>query len=689
MKFAALLMVPALFALDVRKRADLPDGVALIAANGSETYYTREGALYRRPAERVADLPAGEGRSLSAANGLLYATADQVYRLEGRRFVPVAQQAGTRQAALGPKGELAIAHADGLTVGGQRLYPRDGTRSWAPVDVRGVAYDSSGRLWFASPQGVGRYDGAWQLYTTEDGLPFDDFTTMAAAPDGAVWLGTTRGAIRFDGHRWEYRHGLRWLPGDRVISIAATPDRTAWFLTASGAGAIESRAVSLKEKARRFEEEIDRRHRRTPFGYVHSVRLDRPGDLSRWTQSDTDNDGLWTGMYGAGECFAWAATKDPAARRRARAAFEALRFLQTVTQGGTPPAPPGFVARAILPVSGPDPNQSAYTRAKDEQRRATRDRLWKVLVPRWPLSADRQWYWKADTSSDELDGHYFFYAQYYDLVADTPAEKEEVRRVVVALTDHLIDHNFTLVDWDGKPTRWGLFDPDTLNHDPAFWEERGLNSLSILSYLKVAEHMTGDGKYREAARKLIREHAYAANVLVPKIAYGPGDGNQSDDEMAFMSFYNLLRYETDPALHEIYAQAFHNYWQIERPEMNPLFHFLYAAVAGAESRTRPFGAIDLRPSGDWREDAMDTLERFPLDRVDWRMTNSHRKDLVRISAGRGYRRNGKVIPIDERYVEYWNHDPYQLDTGGNGLTLADGAHYLLPYYLGLHHRFLK
>ena len=38
----------------------------------------------------------------------------------------------------------------------------------------------------------------------------------------------------------------------------------------------------------------------------------------------------------------------------------------------------------------------------------------------------------------ELDGHYFFYPLYYDLVADTVEEKERVREVVRDLTDHLV-----------------------------------------------------------------------------------------------------------------------------------------------------------------------------------------------------------------------------------------------------------
>ena len=76
-----------------------------------------------------------------------------------------------------------------------------------------------------------------------------------------------------------------------------------------------------------------------------------------------------------------------------------------------------------------------YTPERDRQTQATRDRLWKVIAPRWPTSADGQWYWKSDTSSDELDGHYFFYALYYDLVAKSDAEKQAVRAHVAGVAD--------------------------------------------------------------------------------------------------------------------------------------------------------------------------------------------------------------------------------------------------------------
>jgi hypothetical protein len=606
-----------------------------------------------------------------------------------------------RQSALARDGRIAAAAAGGLYLkrasgAWERLFPKSGNRSWAPVDVRGVAFDSRDRLWFASPQGAGCLDGStWTLYTGAEGLPYDDFTTLAAGPNGEVWFGTHRGAIRFDGTTWEYRQGLRWLLDDDVRSIAVGTAGDAWITTGKGPAHIERRTTTLAEKARLFEAEIDKRHRRTPYGFVLEVQLKTPGDPSSWVQHDSDNDGLWTAMYGAGECFAFAATGREDARKRAIAAFEALRFLGTVTKGGSHAPPRGFVARSILPASGPDPNRQDSPE-HDRRMRETRDRLWKDLSPRWPLSADGKWYWKADTSSDELDGHYFFYGVYYDLVARSEEEKRAVREHVAALTSHMVDHNFQLVDHDGKATRWGVFDPQNLNHNPNFREERGVNSLSMLAYLKVASHITEDAKYERAYRSLIQDHAYDQNVMIPKSNAGPGAGNQSDDEMVFMNYYGLLRYEKDPALRRKYLIAFHNHWKMEEPELNPLFNFLYALSASGEKFEDAFDSIDLTPAGTWLPDSVDTLRRYPTDRIAWGYHNSHRKDIVPLPAYAresdgsplGYRINGKVLPIDERYVGHWNHDPWRLDQNGDGRSLGDGASFLLPYYLGLYARFI-
>jgi len=679
------------------------------AASGSSLYVVYDGSLYRVTGganSRLGALPGSHALAVAVRDNDVYVAArDGLYRVANglaRIELPV-NPIEIRQIAVGPGGELVVAANEGLFIRNQAgawkaEYPQDGNRSWAPRDVRGVAFDSEGRLWFASPQGAGVRSGTnWKLITGLEGLPYDDFTTVATGERGVLWFGTKRGAIRFDGKTWEYRQGLRWLPDDDVRAISVSPRGDAWFATSKGVGLIERKPITLGEKARYFEDEIDKRHRRTPYGYVAAVQLPRAGDKSEWIQHDTDNDGLWTAMYGAGECFGYAATHDPLAKQRARKAFEALRFLSEVTQGGEHPAPPGFPARAILPTSGPDPNLHD-SKERDIHTRASRDHLWKVLSPRWPKSADGKWYWKTDTSSDELDGHYFFYAQYYDLVAETPQEKEDVRKVVRAITDHLLAHNYSLVDWDGTPTRWGVFDPVTFNDKRAWWAGRGLNALSILSYLKVAEHMTGDPKYQSAYNKLVTEDKYATNMMVAKIAAGPGSGNQSDDEMAFMSYYDLIEYETDDDLLQKYSYSLSNYWSGERPEMNPFFNFVAAASLEGKKFADAFQTQDLTLTGDWLDDSVDTLRRLPLDRIDWRHQNSQRKDIVAARwftpedderTGLGYRRDGRVLPVDERFFEFWNHNPYTLDTGGGGHALGDGAVFLLPYYMGLYHHYIQ
>lgn len=691
--------------------------------SGAEERQVQVGTIRQevaRHAERQSGLPSADVLNVACdAHGVLVTTTAGQVRRDGDRWVPVADATGagtaaapkdlpanTRQWAQRCDGTQAAATADGLFErpaqgAWHRLQVDDGQgRLWAARDVLGVTYDARDELWFATRAGVGqRTTAGWRFLEGRDGLPYNDFTCCAAGADGSVWFGTHRGAIRYQDGQWAYRQGLRWLPHDDVRAIAVEPDGTAWLATAQGVGCIERRPMTLADKAEYYEDEISKYIKRTPFGYTAEVSLPRPGERSQVVQSDSDNDGLWTAMYGAGQCFAFAATGSPESRQRAQQAFEALRFLQVVTQGSHPSPPHGFVARTILPTSGPDPNLGRL-----EQDRLTRidgDRLWKVYEPRWPKSADGQWYWKSDTSSDELDGHFFFYPLYYDLVADTDAERERVRTVVRDLADHLIRHDFVLQDHDGQPTRWAVYRPKVLNRDLNWSAERGLNSLSIVTYMTVAAHITGEQRYRDALQHLIEEHGYHLNIMVPKTQRGIGSGNQSDDEMAFMSFYSLLKYTKSPELRRHFLTAFYAYWMLEQPERNPFFHFAYASAGLGESHQDEFDEHALSPWDGWLTDSVATLTDFPLDRCDWGHQNSHRIDLVHLprqhgggslelneDGERGYRVDGKVLPVAERHFNHWNTDPWQLDYHGGGHTLASGTVFLLPYYMGLYHGFI-
>ncbi len=698
--------------------ATLGRSIRLLATNGQRiaaTLYDSENSgacksiLLVAGDKIVKTIPLTDNFSaLALADQIYFAREPEISALDNNNrihFLPTLD-GEVRQICLDAKKRVYLAATAGLfqydSTGKtwQPLFPQQGKKNWLPRDARGLTCDRNGILWFACPQGVGCRKGEqWFLYTAQDGLPYDDFTAIATGEEGVVWFGTRKGAIRFDGKNWEYRQGLRWLPDDQVNAVAVSAQGRAWFATPKGVAVIERKPMTLAQKATWFEDEIDRYHRRTPYEYVLEVSLKRPGDKSEWTQQDSDNDGLWTAMYGSGECFAYGATKDPLARKRSLKAFKALQFLSKVTQGGTPPAPDGFVARTILPTSGRDPNIGRL--AADQRREKQSDGLWKILQPRWPKSKDGKWYWKTDTSSDELDGHYFFYGAYFDLAAESEAEKAEVRELVSGLTDHIIRHGYNLVDHDGKPTRWARYSPAELNLDARWFVERGLNSLSILSYLYTTAHITGEKKYLVAADSLINKHGYLQNLMCTKLQRGVGGGNQSDDEMAFMCYYNLCKYAPEQIKGQVAVSMLLS-WRMEYPEMNPFFNFAAAAMCEGRSYQDHWGVHPLTLTGSWLEDAVATLQRFPLDRIDWRHDNTQRTDLVRLSEiwaaydddpgifpQKGYCVNGKVIPVDERHFNHWNHDPFALTTGGNGHELADGAVFLLPYYMGLYHGFIK
>jgi hypothetical protein len=213
--------------------------------------------------------------------------------------------------------------------------------------------------------------------------------------------------------------------------------------------------------------------------------------------------------------------------------------------------------------------------------------------------------------------------------------------------------------------------------------------------------VTGEARYTAASRELIEDHGYAQNAMDPGVQAGPGSGGPRDDMTAFLCYYSLLRCSRDERLKAQIRASFSRYWVAKAPEMDPFFHFSYVAHLPPANRTQPRGGSPLRRWPDWFEDSLATLRGLPLDRLDWPHRNSHRLDLVPWGiepsvdplearhSGRGSRVNGKVLPVENRHFNHWSADAWCLDASGDGGQLASGTVFLLPYYLGLYHRFIE
>jgi hypothetical protein len=595
--------------------------------------------------------------------GVILQTRTGQFHFNGDSLIPTAEKA--RGEAVSFDGaEFVIKDNRLLRIDADeaRPVPEFGRDGLPDDDARDIALSPDGELYVATASGIGilAKDGKWRHLTGRDGgLPVNDVTCLSFAADGTLWVGTKVGAARrWPSGEWNYRMGPRWLIGDEVLDIVAAPDGSGYILTAHSLTHLYTRKMTLREKARHYDAIAQARHVR--HGAVTSCNLRDADDFESWYMTDNDNDGLWTAIYLGAKCFEYAATQDPEAKRIAKKHFEFMHRLVTIN------GIPGFVSRSIRP--------SRDTPGGHEEYHYQGDGEWHEST------VEPGWQWKADTSSDELSGHFFAWGVYYDLVAKgDAAEEKRVEELVRQVVNHLIDHDFTLTDVDGHPTRWAVYSPRLLHGDLMWSDQVGFNALGILAHLKVAIHICGDQKFKDAYQMLIDKWGYAVKAMFAKemLPNTPGAGvNHSDDEMAWLEYYHLLLYpDEDERLRWQYRYSATRSMRPEIPERSPFFNFVFALHA---------------PQWAHVADGVDTLRRWPLDLRQFEARNSHRDDVIVDPRSSRHRHKTLLEPvrIDERVPSKWNHDPYVADGGGDGRHEESGAEWLLPYWMAVYHKLI-
>ncbi len=451
-----------------------------------------------------------------------------------------------------------------------------------------VDIDPAGNVWVGTDKGMCVYDDSnfWLDSSKAEGLPSANITGMAVAQNGDRYYSTTTGLIHQHNGKLTHYCYKRWLPDPHATAVAISEDGKVCVSTNAGISVFETKMMTLEEKANYLYEMTEKYNVRKD-GYILGRDLTREGELSDDDViCNSDNDGLWTGLYLATLSFWYACTKEERIKASAQRSLKAMIKLTEIT------GKEGFTARAIR---YPD-ERDYYTGARHE---------WHDAVDKEGNKLE----WLGETSSDEMVGHMYGYSTYYDLVADDE-EKALIRSVVKKILDHILENNFRLVDVDGLPTTWANWNPDLLNNDHKWMFEKGTNSLEILSFLKIGEHMLGDKKYTDAFNYLVSDKHYAMNLMQYRIP----DGHllHIDDNLCFLIVYPLMKYTTDPVLRSVFAMGLTHHWNEERVERNALFNFTYGAITGER--------FDV-------DNAVDELVDYPMDTISWSLFNSYRKDL--------------------------------------------------------------
>jgi len=145
---------------------------------------------------------------------------------------------------------IAADAQDNIWCGGYSLLKFDGTSWTSYLPYQGVGYvaiDKQGNKWFGTNgYGIFKFDGTnWTTYTTSNSnLTDNSVTAMAVDAQGGIWIGTSSritwrgtGVSKFDGNTWiaytaeNTNNGLAY---DNVTSITIDAQGNKWFITGKG-----------------------------------------------------------------------------------------------------------------------------------------------------------------------------------------------------------------------------------------------------------------------------------------------------------------------------------------------------------------------------------------------------------------------------------------------------------------------
>lgn len=582
------------------------------------------------------------------AGEVIVASKNRIYQLNDEKLTALDNQP-SRAPILGIASyseTIYVRHASrvGFLQNGRYLY--EFVQDWGHLPRGSTTQDIMAygpQLLVPTDMGLATLRGmTWRTVTGNEGLCYEETTCVTKGFARDYWVGTTRGAIRVVDGDYHYFGYERWIPHDHVNAVACG-DNVAYIATDGGLGIINYKPYTLQKKSAWYKRWLDEWGMKR-LGFINTISRNKDGSYTRFLG---DNDGGWACHYLSALCFEYAVTKDPEVRAEAVDVFKTIKWLEEITPM------PGFPARAIYAVGEPANQATGGSAGRAAE---------------WTLTEDGKWEWKGDTSSDEIASHYFSTAVFYELVAQGK-EKEAAREHIQRVTDHIIDNGWMLRDLDGKPTVWARWDRDFVL-SPEHRDEFGLNSGQALNIIAIARSIVGGEKYEKAQAQLLDWH-YPWNTIRTKITF-PGY-THFDDRLAFLSYYPLLNYETDPDLRSIYMRSLERGWECKRFENQTWFNHLYAALTGNECQN---------------EAAVQHLRDYPLDCTSYRFTNSHRHDLQVPTGFTNYVTDTKAMGPREQGIRRWDRDPLELD-GGGGHGILDPSSYLDAYWMARYYGLIK
>lgn len=483
---------------------------------------------------------------------------------------------------------------------------------------------------------------------------------------------------------------------------------------------------TLAEKAAHYDAIATRLHLHPDLKWVMNVTL-KPeateatatwADVQQWHSGE--NDGLWSGLYFTSQAFRYAVTREPAvlATLKLLLAGEVDRMRITgvpgiFTRQLIPPGVPGLACPAddAAYVADVEKDDNRWVKIGDEGC------VW--YIPSDPgatwtksdhcgLDAYKGWCFLDNVSQDEYAGHMMALAALYRLV-DDPEVQATVKQMIEDVAVHMMEHDLTLVDWDGRVTEHGKF------YLTSFADTPGFLAAEVIAFLRMGIEVSGRqdlvdflegcvlqqsqmGKCLSWPTEQGKSYADSLGLQLHYMGVGPGcKANYNNFAMVMTYFFDLFWFERDPAVLEKAWDAFDTQLvRYDSPraligQQNAWFNVIWAAMKklGPGSDGPAYDAIDAAvcslkqfPASKHQQ-AHDSAALYPhfcdgrFDKVDDDVHDDSKTEFP--------------VPVADRCVRtfLWWADPFDRDTcGDDPRSLDQPGDYLLAYWMGRYFGFL-
>ncbi|MGM0578417.1 MAG: hypothetical protein ACQEXJ_22015 [Myxococcota bacterium] len=437
-------------------------------------------------------------------------------------------------------------------------------------------------------------------------------------------------------------------------------------------------------------------------------------DVVEWHTGS--NDGAHSGRYLASQALRYAVTGSPEVLDNLRLLMEGLRIRMEITgvpglftRQFVPPGIEGLECPSALHQYVPDPEKidNQWVKIDDNGCATVRDadnEEW-VTTDHCGPAEYAGWCFKDNVSVDEYASHMFALGIIARTV-DDPDIQDTVRDLVGAVGHHLMDHDLTVVDWDGRITQHGRFYPMSFTDFPGF------NALVSMAFVKLAAELTGDEELdayyhdcllQESGEDDCLNSRWELQPATPFTDYlspdtmglyiGEDDckSNFNNFDLAFQAMHTLLLYEHDPDLRRLIQG---HYREMMRPEGdhpkaainhdNPWYYFMWAALKAHG----PDHGHDLEAV----ERGICAKKQFPARQYE--VGRDHFEMFEEACKGRKDTHSIVAEPIEPPdrclHATLWAKNPFrrQVCTEKKWLVHQPGD-YLLTYWMGRYYGFIS